>query len=422
MPTDASQRSLARTESVLQVDAQFWDLYLPQEDSVLDGSIGGVLSAPWIPTVRALAEESIHVRIALQACAFAGLGWMQEESSLVQHATGLYAQALEATNNALQDPVDVQSDKILACCRLLSLFELFSRIPASSGTGQSQRSDWRSHVEGTCRIVQLRGRERHTSGHGVHLYDGVRMTAIIHALATRRPNSFTTLDWDMPRLTLRDELFDLAATIPELLQQLDLISANFSREGEPDREDQRLQQSQELVGQCLIICNALRGWEMKALDLCRDKQTAVRKEPNDMDTTTSSLFDVCTSYGDGFFFICTQYWAICTTLYSSICLFYVQIPSKVDHSSMDIQIPQLPDWIDPEPHANNIAHTTAHYFRPRAGLWSAQSAVFPVGTALSFFARTSRRDSEQFKMMTDAFTTYKAGAVLREFLQNVLRE
>ena len=411
----ASQRSLARTDTALQTDAQFWQMYLPHEEPALDGSVGGVLSAPWIPTVRAIAV----VKSALQACAFAGLGWMQNDSSMLQHATGLYVQALKTTNQALQDPVQVQRDEVLACCGLLSLFELFCRSSGSAATGPNQLSDWRRHVDGTCRIVRLRGPERHMTGHGLQLYDGVRMTAIINGLATRKPNSFTTLRWNMPKWNLRDELFDLASDIPSLLEQIDDIGTELDTSEVLRDADDALCRIQALIETCLVMCNALRAWETKALNLCLGRQFAYRYGSHDVDRRGFSPFNVCMRHGDGFFFICTQYWAMCITLYSSIQGLHERLLSHVDTPSLEGQTPPLPGWIEADPFALNIAHVSSHFFRPQAGLWYVQPAFFPLVTALTFLARTGRRTSEPFKTITDAFDNCKEGAFLREFVHNV---
>ena len=422
--TNASQRSLAKTDLEMQTGSGFWSIYLPYEDPALDGSIGGVLSAPWIPTVRALAEEDSYLRTAVNACAFAGLGWIREDYALVQHGTRLYAQALRETNTALQDPVRVQSDYVLACCRVLSLFEMFRRSAPGDGS-RSQVLDWQSHVDGTCRIVQLRGPERHVSGHGLNLYDGVRMTAIIHGLARRQPNAFTSLPWGLPQdRNMRDELFDLVGTVPELFQRIDCFMASITQPRIEDDRNETLRQGWELLNRCVTTGDKLCQWETKALDLCRKSKSL--QNPNSSEAITgasldqASLLDVCKAHGDGFFFVCTQYWAVCTKLYSSIRLLYQRTLSLTETASSSDPVPQLPPWVEPESHALNIACTATHFFRPEAGLWSAQSAVFPIGTALFYFARTNRRESAPFKMMTDAFKDNKAGSVMRDFLHNVV--
>jgi hypothetical protein len=163
--TTQSRSTLHSTEVDLQVVAAFWEIFLPQENPVIDGSIGGILAAPWIPAIKLLADGDNFLRTALWACAFAGLGWWQEDQSLLRRGLQLYSQALLMVNNALGDPVMAQSDLTLACCRVLSLYELFRRVPTAGPVPTrekergSQAADWRNHVQGTCRLLQLRGRQ-----------------------------------------------------------------------------------------------------------------------------------------------------------------------------------------------------------------------------------------------------------------------
>lgn len=216
-----TSNSFARTGHLLLLDAEFWSIYLPNENSSLDGSIGGITSAPWIRTVRDLAQTNSNVQDALQACVFAGIGWVQEDPDFLRQGTQSYARALRGVNDALQDPKLALQDGVLACCRLLSLFELFQRSQTTNSVIQSQRQDWRTHVEGTCRIVALRGPEYHESLNSIHLYDGVRMTVVIFGVVTRRPNAFNTLPWHVPQRTLRDSLWDLGNNVPMMLKKVD---------------------------------------------------------------------------------------------------------------------------------------------------------------------------------------------------------
>ena len=224
------------------------------------------------------------------------------------------------------------------------------------------------------------------------------MTAIIHGLARRRPNAFTSLSWDLPRDgNLRDELFDLVGTVPELFQEIDASNVSITQPMNEDDRSSTVQQGRQLLQRCLFTGNKLCEWEVKALDLCRQSKSPQDHDPSEAITGVSedrtSLLGVCRSHGDGFFFICTQYWAVCNKLYSAIRLLYQRVLSVTQAASSSDAVPQLPPWVEPESHAVNIACTATHFFRPEAGLWSAQSAVFPVGAALFYFARTNRRDS-----------------------------
>ena len=413
---------MARTEDALRINAEFWSIYLPVEDSTLDGRIGGVLSAPWIPTVRALAEENDNVRTALQACSYAGLGWTREDPALVRYATHLYTKALREINGKLDDPVGVCGDDVLACCRLFSLFEMFGRGHASS-PGGSPANDWGDHVNGTCHIVELRGAQRHGAGYGAHLYDGVRMTAVIHGLATRQPNRFTQMDWHLPTRTLRDDLFELIIPAPGLLQESDKLSADIKELANDDDQVSVLVKGEELLQRGLHVCEDLRRWELKALGLCMEHQTSPEADTREIATSDASrtLLDVCTSHGNGFFFfICTQYWAMCTTLFSSLQGLFASLSALALNIS-ESRITQLPNWVDPEPYPSNISQVAYYFFRPEAGLWSAQSAVFPLGNALAYLARTGRTESSEFKAITKVFAEHKAGTPLRDFSAAICR-
>ena len=420
-PRNALQNSLIGTDLDLQVDAGFWDVYLPREDLTLDGSIDGVRAAPWLPTVRALAEENSSVRVTVRAVAYTGLGWIREDSALVQHGLRLYAQALRETNQMLQDPEQTLSDAVLASCRTLSLFEMFRRGPGIPETGQNQATDWRSHTEGTFRLLQLRGPNRHQSEHGYNLYDGVRMTAIIHGIARRQPNGFTSLTWDLlEHKNLRDMLFDSMTIVPELLRQIDnFTSQNINGFGYEARCS-FMKQGKILMEEVMPICTMLHEWESRALELCISQalSTPDGSQPTTPTEQNPPLVDVCLAHGFGFFFVCTQYWSMCVKLYSTVSLLQRQILALAKELEAGMDLPTIPDWINAEPPAHHIANTASNFFSPEAGLWSAQSAIFPIGTALLYFARTGRANSDVVKKMTDAFSDNKAGAIMRDFLQS----
>ncbi|KAI4725823.1 hypothetical protein E4T49_06403 [Aureobasidium sp. EXF-10728] len=404
------------------MDEYFWTTYLPQEDPTLDGSIGGIISAPWIPSIRKLAQKDADVKNAMQACALAGLGWMNDDRALVIRAARFYAQALKQTNLALQDRTTAREDGVLACCRLLILFEMLQRISyeASPKTPErNQIADWRMHVNGTCRLLQLRGRDKHLSGLGVDLYDGTRMTAIIHGLTSRRPNIFTQLDWDLPRLNMRDELYELINPAPQLLQNFDLfLKAESPSEDDVDGK-QRVSWGLDLMKQALDVCYTLQAWEIQVLMLCYERQTSVdyaRSPGSAPAQEQSSLSDVCRLHGYGFFSTCTQYWTMCNIFYGSLRNFHQQLQAFMDIWTPGNMAPILPDWVGPELPAMNVAQVAGEFFKPGMGLWAAHAAVFPISAALRYFATTGRRNSPAFKSMTDAFTTTKTGVIMRDFL------
>jgi hypothetical protein len=414
----SAQRGLLKTELELQTDGAFWDVYLPQEDPSLDGCIGGVTAAPWIPTIRAMAEEGGYLRVALQACAFVGLGWIRDDFALVQHGAGLYTQALRRINEALQDPVEALSDAALGCCRVLSLFEMYRRSSSLPFSDKTQIYDWQSHVDGSCRLIEMRGFQRHTSGHGLALYDGVRMTAVISALTRRKPNIVTKSEWTAPGpQSPRDKLYRKAGAIASLLYRMDRLTEALA---DPTKHQEYLfGPVREVLLQTISAGEALRAWERDAL-LLSDRP---RDDPNeerglDVDLATvddQRLLGCCKSHGYGFFFLCTEYWAICTRTYHHARQFRQRSAEVYD----DVVVPELPIWMQPEPYAVKIATVAPHYFRPEAGLWGAQSAIFPISSALSYFAQTGRINTEPCRMMFASFAQNKAGTVMLDFLRSI---
>ena len=421
------QSSLVATDSALQINEEFWNIYFPTEDVALDGSIGGVHSAPWIPAIRTLAQQDARLRNALHAVAFAGVGWMQNDYDFVQQARKSYALALRSVNLALQDPESAQDDAVLASVRVLGMFELFRRSPAAPNAEQGQILDWQSHVNGTCRLIQLRGRDKNVSGNGSDLYSAIRFTALVHGIALRTPNAVTAAPWSIPRRnTLRDDLFDIVGIVPDLYQRSDRVKALIlAQTGSGVQEDNGLlvERGGELLRQYITLVNELQDWEHRAVRLCRDHGPMSVSEASAVDPIAAGgppgLDEFCTLYGNGFFTLCTQYWAFCLKVYvaaQAFCELLLSAISKPDHTHL---LPTLPAFIDPARSAWHIANNTPYFFRSGAGLWSAQSAVFPVGAALHYYASAGRRDSPMFKKMTEAFKDSKTGLIMGDFVHKI---
>ncbi len=105
-------------------------------------------------------------------------------------------------------------------------------------------------------------------------------------------------------------------------------------------------------------------------------------------------------------------------MYTAVLHLQRQITTLIDANESNAPGFDIPDWVDPEPYAHHIADTAAHYFEPDAGLWAAQSAIFPVGTALLYFAQSGRGDSDAFQKMDDAFSDTKSGAIRLDLLRS----
>jgi hypothetical protein len=109
---------------------------------------------------------------------------------------------------------------------------------------------------------------------------------------------------------------------------------------------------------------------------------------------------------------------MCVKVHTAVLQLLQQILTLVNGLEPNILATQIPDWVNPEPYAQRIAATAAHYFTPDAGLWAAQAAIFPIGTALLYFSQSGRYYSQPFQKMDDAYSNTKSDAIMRDFLQS----
>ncbi|KAH0175391.1 hypothetical protein KCU67_g241, partial [Aureobasidium melanogenum] len=248
------------------------------------------------------------------------------------------------------------------------------------------------------------------------------MTAIIQGLTSRQPNIFTKLQWDIPKLNMRDELYALINPVPQLLQDFDGFQKNGAAIEDGLDRRRHINQGITLVQKALEICYALEGWEIEVLMLCYEKQnsTAGTESPQSASSQErGSLYDVCRLHGYGFFSTCTQYWTMCNIFYGSLRKLQSQLQTAMDVWIPGETAPSLPDWVSPELPALNVAQVARHFFEPGMGLWAAHAAVFPVSTALRYFATTGRKDSPACRSMIEAFTHSKTGIIMRDFLNAI---
>lgn len=349
----------------------------------------------------------------MSACAYTTLGRVNEDEGMVQRGTQLYARALAETNRALRDPVRVTSDETLACCRVLGLFEHLRKDTANRIS--SQGGDWQSHVEGSCRIVEVRGPERHVNDHGHALFEDLRLNAVIAAIIRRKPDFFTSDSWRsvpwqaVPR-NLWDELVDSMLEIPRLLQSIDQVSETLVAP-KADIESRIL----EIVAECVVLGNGLRDWEGKALRLANEQQSLEQANAE----RPKTLREVCKNHGYGFFHVSMLYWTASLLVYSNAWLLYRRVTKASDLLSISTADLRLPAWMNPETAAANIANCAAHYYRPEAGYWGPQSASFCAGAALHYYALTKQQDTPEFAKITVLFRTNALGKATGDFLRSI---
>jgi hypothetical protein len=109
--------------------------------------------------------------------------------------------------------------------------------------------------------------------------------------------------------------------------------------------------------------------------------------------------------------------SLCTTMNSCRRSFFKQLSSVCGTPLVEGFTSEVPKTMEPENHARNIAIVTPHLLRPGAGLWSAHSATFPIGAALTFFTRNDNLGSPECQAVISAFSSSRAGGVLHASVQ-----
>ncbi|KAF2172354.1 hypothetical protein M409DRAFT_50068 [Zasmidium cellare ATCC 36951] len=412
-------RSFSRTALEIQVVDQFWKIYLPRDDPNTV-YIGAIVKAPWKRAVQAICLQDRWVLIALQACAFMSLGRLQRNRHYVQYGRQLYGRALRETNNAIRDPARAQSDGTLASCKLLGMYESF-RLE-EDGRPSTQGNDWRQHVEGTCRIVELRGPEMAASDYGHDLYTDARFAATSSGITQKRPANFfsssawTTVPWTKHSKTLRDELLDLMAGLPGILHQQEALYAEVSNATDGATMTKVIKDGVDVLKQCISLGARLQTWEEKTMDLAREA-----RGENENDTLT--LFHISKDHGFAFFHLITQFWTVCLILHGPTWLTYWKLlhvaqsttfPATKDLSQIDI-----PFWMNPQPFASNISHQASHFFSEEAGLWGSSTASFPMGAALHYYAATGGFKTPEMRMLKAALGSSPKANMVSGFLRSM---
>lgn len=404
-PATFNRPSFLLADKRQQLETTFWEAYLPSSESPQDTTFTYTVIATWIPTVRYLATVDRTTRLALDSCILMALGRMQSNPDSVQHGMAMYCQALTETNRALQLSATAQTDAMLATCALLAMCEKYR--PHCGPDVSSQATDYQSHVEGTARLLELRGCQKHVSDHGFALFAHARPSIALTGVTRRQKVLLDSQNWrEVPwsaqnrHRTLKDKLVDTTLAIAGALQHLDQYHED------PGVDSWRIN---AVVRACAIPVQWLRAWEIEALRLHSDGP--------------SNLSDVCAKHGFGFYHLAMQFWAI-SLLLSARCRPFIDHLTKRsdDGHGLSPALQALASLLPyPQTCAINIAANAHHYFAPTTGLVGPQHATFPLGAALHFFAATGQKASASKNEARAGGGTDPSTALVIERLQELFR-
>lgn len=290
------------------------------------------------------------------------------------------------------------------------------------GRPSTQGNDYQRHVDGTCRIVQLRGPEMAASDYGHDLFTDARIAAAMTGVTQKKsPGFFTgsawsTVPWMKHSKTLRDELFDLVVMLPDILQQQEALYIAMSDATDDVAVNEVITDGTHVLEQCTSLGKRLRIWEQKIISLARD----TRMEEDDKELT---LFEVSKDHGFAFFHLVTIFWTACLLNYASTWLTYQRIycvardatNTRTDHLSTI----EIPCWMNPEPYASHISHQSSHFFSEQAGLWGSSAASLPIGAALHYYAATGGLKSPESSMLKSALGGSPKAGMVSGFLRSM---
>ncbi|KAI6248005.1 hypothetical protein HI914_03605 [Erysiphe necator] len=118
---------------------------------------------------------------AMKAVGYAVCAHRLNAPSMIQRARHQYVQALQLTNKALQDPVDVKKNSTIVGIIVLGIYETI--IGKKSGS----HSDWIHHFNGAVALIKMRGPEQLTNPIGLGVFVTVCRNLLIagikHAVA-----------------------------------------------------------------------------------------------------------------------------------------------------------------------------------------------------------------------------------------------
>ena len=228
------------------------------------------------------------------------------------------------------------------------------------------------------------------------------------------------IPWESSPRNLSDELCDLMIVVPGLLQRQDVLCQKITNMETYSDRYVIVTEGQEYINRCINLGRAFHEWEQKALQTCVQRFTVASTSP----AGPLTLLDICRDCGYGFFNTIMYYWVGCVILYSTTWVVYRSIGSAVRPEQSPslptwLRLPEIPQWMNPRHMAANVVTCAPHFFAPEAGFWGAQSASFPVGVALHYYAATGGMDAEAMDRLRELLADASRGRVAGDFLRSL---
>jgi hypothetical protein len=275
----------------------------------------------------------------------------------------------------------------------MALFEiLFGAEEHSSKQAQS----WLSHAEGETALIVAWGPEAFTEEPAHSMFVNARYRPLIASARIRIRSVFNeerwkTIPWRGKVKTPNDNLLDIMAGVPEVLEGVDRFGSLSPESPQDEARDL------ETTAKCWTLHAQLQAW------LTANKHhiyTPVTLEA--IPITFPSLHVAC---------LTIRYWVTCLLLYSTL-----DTASRIPSSDTACTHPDRPH---PRQFARLIARSAPYFFKEEFGITGPTTISFPLGNALLFFRRDPVLDAEYNVLIMKTWRNPNLPSAIKNFLQSL---
>lgn len=241
----------------------------------------------------------------------------------------------------------------------------------------------------------------------------------------RKPNAFTNLDWhnvpwDQSPRHLRDELYDIVITLPDLLQRNDQLLEVIEDVSSVSDRYHALVKARDHMSHCLQIADALQQWEQRVLRACLDEAWELYSDV----AGPIHLFTVCNHHGFGFFHMVVESWTTNILVWASTWIAYRKVQSALQPDQQPslptwVKPPQIPEWMNPIVPASYIVKSAAKYFSPEAGYWGSQMSIWSLGVTMHYYASIGMVGSDEMQHLRALIHIPKYGQLAAQWLRSM---
>ncbi|KAL9106212.1 MAG: hypothetical protein Q9227_008745 [Pyrenula ochraceoflavens] len=369
-----------------QIGSLFWSHYLP--DSISIPSLLAETPGMWTETPRVLSMSEPALELSFLSVSSARLGHDFNDPRLLQQGWQAYCSGMRELHKALMDPRRLYTDEVLSASGMLALYEAFEGV--SPGF-----TAWMTHIQGSTRILGIRGPASSMTDTGYMLLLGQRIQEAVIGLrngttSILASNKWRTVPWNTRPKDLRDQLLDIMLLLPAATGPFDPFQANL--QFDPRQIDNMTPELLGKLDHCWAIDSDLMDWYGKVEEkangspLFYQQPTSVQERQESSLTHMISFPDIRTGQT-----LCL-YWTCCHLLFYKMREIYqllLKATTVPRLGSFDIgksEPPELPARIDPDPYILLVAQSIP-YFLDESGKAAGRTLIaFPTMAALQALA------------------------------------